>query len=46
MANTILEKEVKVNSTAIEEIKEEMKTIIKGKQTMNNTSQLIKHQFW
>jgi O-antigen polymerase len=46
IANTILEKEVKVHSAAIEEIKEEMKTIKKGKQTMNNTSLLIKHQFW
>jgi ABC-type transport system involved in cytochrome bd biosynthesis fused ATPase/permease subunit len=43
MANTLLNKEVKVHSTAIEEIKEEMKVIIKIKEretTMNNTHDL------
>nr|MDA3878836.1 hypothetical protein [Prolixibacteraceae bacterium] len=46
MAKTILKKEIKVHSTAIEEIKEEMKQIKERETTMNNTQLSNEHQFW
>jgi tetratricopeptide (TPR) repeat protein len=46
IANTILEKEVKVHSTAIDEIKEEMKTIKERETTMKNTQLSNEYQFW
>ncbi|MCF8360969.1 MAG: hypothetical protein K9H26_19630 [Prolixibacteraceae bacterium] len=42
----LFNKEIEVHSKAIEEIKEEMKQIKERETTMNNTSLLIKHQFW
>jgi hypothetical protein len=50
MANTILNKEIKVNSKAIEEIRSEMQQIIETykerETTMNNTHLANEHQFW